>query len=74
MQCIKQPQGDGILLLHMNMIPPLETDLTPFFFQEKEEQEHRLFCNNLPLCWLWGTHKVPNGYMAACGLPVFLHL
>lgn len=22
----------------------------PFFFQEKEEQEHRLFCSNLPLC------------------------
>lgn len=34
----------------MNMIPPLETDSTPFFFQEKEEQEHRLFCSNLPLC------------------------
>jgi len=34
----------------MNMIPPLETDSTPFLFQEKEEQEHRLFCSNLPLC------------------------
>lgn len=44
--------GDGIPLLYMNMIPPLETDSTIAILLERErreEQEHRLFCSNLPL-------------------------